>query len=357
MANKFCRNISNTYRFNRNNQSELYYKPCCWVPHNKLITNAQSLVDAQREIAQDILKNPRVNCIECINRERTNFRKSGRRTALDDIPEDAVDGDPYILELQLDTNCNAACSICGPHFSSLWQKQLKIVPLEDTKINELHDQLINLISFDLIKKIKFFGGEPLLTESHLKVLDYVTNPLDCELLYSTNGSIFPNKKILSVWEKFKKVNLSFSIDAIQDQFEYIRWPLKWSRVESNLINVAQQLSNIEVQVHCTVNPMNVLYITELEQWIDQIQKTHNINIGYSFSQCYGVWGIDAMPPGLMTKILNQYPSDHPIIGIIKSVNQSIGKYKDLQQDMDKLDITRKLDWKKTFQDVAGYFSE
>lgn len=357
MANKFCRNISNSYRFNRNNKSELYYQPCCWVPNNYLITDKQSLIDAQTNMAPEIFKNVKANCDECFKRERTDYRISGRQEALNYIPADAIDGDPYVLEFQLDTNCNAACSICGPQFSSLWQKQLNIVPIKDATFKELHHQIINLISFDNVKQIKFFGGEPLLTDSHLTILEQVPNPAECEIMYSTNGSIFPNEKVLAVWRKFKKVKLSFSIDAIKDRFEYIRWPLKWSRVESNLINVAQTLSTIEVRLHCTVNPMNVLYVNELEQWIHDVQKTHNINIIHTFSPCFGVWGIDAVPPGLTEKISDQYPADHPVIKMLSAFKQVDEKYKYLLEDMINLDQSRNLNWRTTFPDTINYFKK
>jgi hypothetical protein len=70
-----------------------------------------------------------------------------------------------------------------------------------------------------------------------------------------------------------------------------------------------------------------------------------------------VWGIDAITPELTEKILTNYPADHPVVGIVKSFKHIIGKDKDLRQNMDKLDSTRNLDWKKTFSDVVEYFGE
>lgn len=355
MSNSFCKNISNTYRFNHNNQSILHYQPCCWVPFNEPISNKESLVNAQQHISKEILKNTNRNCNECIQREKTNYRISGRLDADRYIPTDAVDGDAYILEFQLDTECNAACSICGPQFSSLWQKQLNI-PLSKKETTQLmHQQINKLVSLDKVKQIKFFGGEPLLTESHLAILNQVPYPDQCDLMYSTNGSIFPSDDVIKVWKKFKKIKLSLSIDDIKERFEYIRWPLKWSRVESNLINIAQNISNIELRIHCTVNPINARYILELEQWITTIQHENNIKIEYSYSPCFGTWGIASTPPGLRDDLLMQYPSDHPVIGILNSFSQQDNAYQLLLNNMEELDNTRKLDWRKTFPLVTKYF--
>ena len=305
-------------------------------------------------LADQIVANNKKDCYECHKREQTGFRESGRQLGARYIPEDAIDGDPYILEFQLDTNCNAACSICGPHFSNLWQKQLGIDNLKNN-IDQF-DQLLSTINFDKVTLIKFFGGEPLLTDTHLTILNLINNPENTDLLYSTNGSISPKPEIINVWKKFKKVRLSVSVDAIENQFEYVRWPLKWSRVESNLINTAKSLPNIEVTVHCTVNPMTAFYIDNLERWLIHIQETENISIEHSFSPCFGTWGIDAMPTLLSQELTNKYGLDHPVISIVKSFPTQANKYKLLVDNMNSLDTNRNLNWRNTFSEIVKYFN-
>jgi molybdenum cofactor biosynthesis enzyme MoaA len=299
------------------------------------------------------MANNKKDCNECHQREKTGFRESGRQLGLRYIPEHAVDGDPYILEFQIDTKCNAACSICGPHFSDLWQKQLGIDNLKNNV--DQFDQLLSTINFDKVTLIKFFGGEPLLTDTHLNILQLIKHPKNTELLYSTNGSIFPSDEVIDIWKKFKEVRLSFSIDAIEKQFEYVRWPLKWSRVESNLISVAKSLPNIKVGIHCTINPMTVFYIRNLMSWLENIQQTENISLYHSFSPCFGTWGIDAIPKTLSKELFEIYPDTHSVIGILKSFPPAPDKYKKLIKNMDGLDNTRQLNWRETFSDVVKYF--
>lgn len=332
------------------------YQPCCWVPFSQPADSRESLIQSQKNISGLILNDTQTNCHECYQREKTNYRFSGRLDANNYIPEDAVDGDAYILDFQLDTECNAACSICGPALSSLWQKQLGIIPLKQETHYDLYEQVDQLLSLDHVKQIKFFGGEPLLTKSHMIVLEKIPHPDQCHLMYSTNGSIFPNQNVIDTWKKFKKIKLSFSIDDIGSRFEYIRWPLKWSRVESNMIALAKSLPNIEVRIHCTLNPMNAFYIKELEQWIKHITEKENISVQFHLNPCFGVWGISATPPGLRHKLTQQYPDDHPVISILNNYPEVENTYLDLLKNMQQLDRDRNLDWKKTFPDLVDFFN-
>ena len=353
MANQFCRHLSNSYRFSLRN-NVLQYQPCCWVPFMLPVSSKEQLVNAQVQATNTVQTNLLKNCNECLSRERTKYRHSGRQIGFHYIPKDAVTGDAYTLELQIDSNCNAACSICGPELSTLWQKQLSI-PIH-TDFQEPHDQIISMVDFSKLTLVKIFGGEPLFSNSHLKILKEIPDPSIVDIAYSTNGSIFPTQEVFDVWKQFKNVKLAFSIDDLDDRFKYIRWPLKWSMVENNLIRISKMLPNISLVVHTTVNPMNVLYLKELEDRLDVIRSQENIEIENNFSPCFGTWGIDATPPGMRDSVIAMYPPEHPIIGILKSHKEIFGKYKTLESDMDHLDSVRNLNWRATFNVAANYFN-
>lgn len=336
MANQLCRHLSNSYRFFEGS-NQLKYQPCCWVPFSRSIRDKNDLVNAQYEITKFVESNFERTCQECIFRERSKYRESGRSAANKVIPEDAVAGDPYILEFQINTNCNAACSICSAKFSSLWSGRTK-------NFSEQYKVMFDVVSFDKVRQIKFFGGEPLLGDDHLEILQHLPDPSVVEIFYSTNGSISPNNAVLDVWKKFKQIKISFSIDAINERFEYIRWPLKFKKVETN-IKKFSELSNVIVFVHCTVNPINLLYVQELEQW------AANIGVLVHYSPCHGEWGIVHTPNEIREcaqKILNE---DHPVIKMLKEYpySNSIGQ---LIKNMDQLDLDRNLNWKTVFPKTA-----
>lgn len=127
--------------------------------------------------------------------------------------------------------CNLACVICGPHNSSQWKKELKFhTDISHASINKFWERL------DLAKLefIHFNGGEPLLSKEHVNFLESIPDKSKVHLNYNTNGTILPSQHLLDLWEKFKLVQLDFSIDDIGERFEYQRYPAKWDQVANNL---------------------------------------------------------------------------------------------------------------------------
>ena len=91
------------------------------------------------------------------------------------------------------------------------------------------------------------------------------NRYETKLKYSTNATKLEikGKNILEVWEKFKNVHLSLSIDGIEDVFELTRHGGNWEETKQNLIKIRN--SNIEYWVHPTVSILNIFNITELHR--------------------------------------------------------------------------------------------
>lgn len=349
MANEYCRHLSNGFRFLYNN---LVYQPCCWVPESPPVNSLDDLNRYRTAITNSVMANKEKYCQDCIKREQSGSNDSIRQHGLNQIPSTSEDGDVVDLSIQIDTNCNAACSTCGPNFSSLWRKELTPgVKLENTE--ESYWKLTNIIKLDKLLYLRFYGGEPLVNDNHLILLNAVPHPENVTIQYSTNGSIFPNDTTLKLWSKFKSVSVTFSIDDMNDRFHYIRWPLMWNKVKNNI----EQFNNIpavkRIGINCTVNPMNVLYLDQLESWYNELRKTslkyHKLN----FSACYGTWGIDAAPEKLRNQVIEKYGQQHEIAKLLKSFPMISGKWEQLLDHMDVLDISRKLSHKDTFAEVLS----
>lgn len=127
--------------------------------------------------------------------------------------------------------CNLQCAICGPHNSSAWKQELNW-PRETKKVvvNQFWDQL----NLGQLKFIHFNGGEPLLSKEHVKFLQAIPDKSQVHINYNTNATIRPDNVLLELWSQFQLVQLDFSIDDIEDRFEYQRYPAKWKQVTENL---------------------------------------------------------------------------------------------------------------------------
>jgi hypothetical protein len=90
-----------------------------------------------------------------------------------------------------------------------------------------------------------------------------------EIHYNTNGTQYP-EHAESIWQHFKHVEIAFSIDDIGDRFEYQRTTAVWTDVCANIekfkLMKARNL-NLSLQVCCTVNIFNVLYLADVANWI------------------------------------------------------------------------------------------
>jgi hypothetical protein len=91
-----------------------------------------------------------------------------------------------------------------------------------------------------------------------------------EIHYNTNGTIFP-LGAEEIWRHFKHVEIAFSVDDVGDRFEYQRTNAEWLPVNSNIQlfrEMRERHSNISLQVCCTINVFNVLYLDQVAAWID-----------------------------------------------------------------------------------------
>jgi organic radical activating enzyme len=169
------------------------------------------------------------------------------------------------LQYNCDNICNLKCIACSSLYSSSWiDDEIKLgvrkhQNIKPTKNNHL------LFDFDIegIQQIYFNGGEPLLTKDHVNVLSYMANkinPCNIHVLYNTNGTILPSNEVLRLWEKFASVTLIASIDAIQSQFEYIRYPGNWESVQNNLKEY-KKFATLNIGANIGVH--NIMYFGEL----------------------------------------------------------------------------------------------
>lgn len=206
------------------------------------------------------------------------------------IKDTAVDGTvpPVIryLDLRLGHTCNLKCVMCSPHDSSRWiQDYDKVMtsvksPIVLKQINwdkaefdnfwyekqefwqEIYDQISN------ISHLYFAGGEPLMIKEHRKFLDEIIKrgyAKNITLRYNSNG-IYVNQEIIDIWKQFKEVKYAFSIDAVFERNEYIRFPTDWQDIESSLDLLDQTPDNIHVSIACAVQILNIKHIVDFAKW-------------------------------------------------------------------------------------------
>ena len=187
-----------------------------------------------------------------------------------------------LFDLNLGNACNLGCKICNRYASSIiaeqehdngvistveFQKLKESVKWADTE--EFWDQLLPLV--ENIKYLDLYGGEPLMSKLHFKFLRRLIDldvAKNIKIDYNSNGTIY-SEQFFDLWEHFKEIKISFSIDDIGDRFEAQRIGAKWDQVCENIKKYNSKRSQKFItEVYPTVNTQNVFYLPELLEWIN-----------------------------------------------------------------------------------------
>jgi len=219
-------------------------------------------------------------CLICKRLESSNevsFR-TGMNQGLHITGQTDISG-PVRIDLMFDISCNLACRSCGPEASTYWQRHLKEHKLWNQPIstprkkNEVIDALSRL-DLSNLRQLVFCGGETLLGQEYWDVAEWLGNNVpnakqQLTLCFQTNGTQSIHPRNFDIIEKFHLVKLHISLDGVDRQFEYLRWPASWNQVTDNILNLRKNLpGNVMFVVEETVSVFNLLYANELKTWID-----------------------------------------------------------------------------------------
>ena len=174
------------------------------------------------------------------------------------------------FDFRLSNICNFKCRMCGPGNSSRIASEWDDLGL-DYEINrpedvqQWYDEFAKHIS--QAKEIYFAGGEPLLMDTHWRILDdlIAAGNDEVSLSYSSNLSTltYRNRSILDIWPQFKRVHIAFSVDHHGRGCEYIRHGLDWAQTVANMDAIRTACPGVHIRPTVTVSCYNVLDITSI----------------------------------------------------------------------------------------------
>lgn len=209
------------------------------------------------------------------------------------------------LDITLGNVCNLKCRSCNPWSSHRWIDEGPVLPHTDWDksayiVGEMSSKMPWFTTafsngfFDPVlpnvKTINFIGGEPLVVEEHYAWLEHIVEmgiSKNIELHYNTNATTIPDR-LLDIWDKFKGVVLSLSIDAIGDLAYYVRHPSKWKVIERNVAKLAKfskTREQVKVHTHVTLSLLNLHDLPNVLGWCKQqynkwYYETKDGNHGY-----------------------------------------------------------------------------
>ena len=258
----------------------------------------------RQEIKQALANNiQHPNCQDCWNEEAAG-RESIRLQANQRFANvTALEDRPRAFMFKPGNVCNLSCRHCNPFVSSHWYKdhyQVEVKPKSNIsfvdyihRYDSIRDSfspdnanlwpVLNEWNSDIVF-YDLYGAEPLLIEPLLETLraSVKSGAAANQFIHiNTNGTIWHND-FAELFSSFKRVELGVSIDAIGDQFEYMRYPAKWQSVLDNVMKYKQlELAHPErifIEACITVSLLNVYYVKEYVKFFHGLSIMCGINV-------------------------------------------------------------------------------
>jgi MoaA/NifB/PqqE/SkfB family radical SAM enzyme len=290
------------------------------------------------------------------------------------------------LELNLGNTCNISCRTCNPYISSGWMKEAydtgntggtyKEFAQMFKKFHQSYDEdspFWEELKSRLpdIKQFDFYGGEPFMSKKMwelLKTAEDTGVAHDIELHYNTNGTHFPLEE-MQAWRSFREINVSFSIDGIGDQFEYMRYPAKWAEVDANMekfLQLGKEFGNIYFSWCVTLSASNIYNVPETLEYYYKKYAGQNVGMYLNLVHWPIHHNIGSLPIEIKKAVeqrLLSVPKEYTqawehIPGVVNFMNNGTS---DLQEFDNFLKTTatsdkyRNQNFKETFKEYGAYF--
>jgi hypothetical protein len=239
------------------------------------------------------------------------------------------------LEIVIKTSnvCNLACRSCagwdssyywpeGKFYKDTYQTTEKVFGIikESNHFVQNRDKVYHTAKLwtdkDLsnVLKINLFGGEPLLDKEHPKLLQRIVDSGRAHLVtlfYSTNGQQRASKKLVNLWSHFKKLEIFFSIDGMDEQFSYLRWPGDWAKTKKNIdwfLTLSKKYPKVEwyFQGSQCVSIYNIASYWHTAEWL----KSKLGNVYFNIVDHPTYLRMTILPEDAKQQIKDSIPDDH-----------------------------------------------
>jgi len=238
-------------------------------------------------------------CHLCGTIEKNGAQSERIKYLIDFSPEQLIkfeqDKKPADLQvgMKFSNRCNLACRSCNSFDSSYWSEKMR-VPSEpgldvDISDNDMYWQQMTAMILDKHSQTDNFilhpiGGETMLQAGFIKLLDWMID----QGLAATTSIRITTSLVVNLEElrdkllQFRNIFFLASIDSINENYHYVRWPAKFSKVQSSLDEFLYVRKNYPGKYDLLITPVfslnNIFYIVEwLDYWYNWCNE-NNIEI-------------------------------------------------------------------------------
>lgn len=372
MNDKFCADIHNNLSL-KLHSTGLQIQHCCWDRKMININDTDEIWNHPEFVKNRTLnsqgKLPIPNCGQCEYMEQhgdSSRRHGVNRYYMETLgvgESTETPSGPRGLEIKIDYTCNIACVYCGPYNSTQWRLELgtdkKVFPirLKDPDIIELLDR-IDLSNLD---NIHFYGGDPLLTNTHEMILKYVDKKVGLSKVYvwyNTNATVTVSQRVLDLWSKCRLIKVYFSVDDIGKRFEFIRYGASWNEATDNMMWFKENSPvNTMFTLQPTLSCLNALYHQELLSWKKNNFDANRLGDFTDITRhnVFRTYELNSMPDELNLLCQQANSQDEWFSNYLKSFAYDAAKHQHTKQLILEQSTRRNLDFASIFPELVPYF--
>lgn len=252
---------------------------------------------------------------------------------------------PVKIKLATSNLCNGQCVTCNSTLSSAW------AALEGKSSQYKSLDVAGLtIEWEKVVSLSFVGGEPLLEKKNFAILEKLLDAgnSNCFISIVTNGSIELTESQKNTLSQFNKLNICLSIDGVGNAFEYMRYPLQWDRLLTNL-ELFKTIA--EVSVSCMISNLNIYYYSEYVSFFERNQ------LNYLCKQVTSpaIFAPGNLPPAAMDMVRVQNPNhQHEINSFLSTGTFTPEKYQQLKLEIARQDALKGIRLADYMLDVTNF---
>jgi hypothetical protein len=203
-----------------------------------------------------------------------------------------------------------------------------------------------------------------MSTEHLKMLGIYaeSSPLSqLHISYNTNGTFFPDQRVLDTWSQVKAIDLVISLDATGAACELIRWPAKWEQIAANIakfFELRSQMPHLKIGFISCASNYNLF---ELADVIDFVHS-HDPELTVHFQVNHKPYFAPALIPLEMLEPvmsrLSAYPELENLLPTVQSQLDHARYRKEMityHRLMTEMETKRGTDWRSVLQ-IGKYMS-
>lgn len=290
-------------RHSEHKKQEIFQTCCCNLDAAMFVPSDGS--DVFADIKQQQLNGQwPAACHQCFKEEQ-NGGQSERVRAFVELPQERFERfvkdqsiGEFEFRIKFSNLCSLACRSCNASESSTFNKitnsSIDTLYEEDISYDDAHWKFIIVRIPELVKKaehffVHFIGGETLMQPGMIRLLNWMVRTKLASKVHirlTTAMTVNPSNELMSLLAQFNSVDVNLSIDSVGENYQYVRWPAKFSKIESNLDTLINYRPELKIKngrkIHvpkwkCAVSPVfslnNIFYINDwLDYWYQWYQQ-------------------------------------------------------------------------------------